>query len=139
VEAVVGAGALVAAALLWRAARKPADEAKPPRSVTAASAFALGAGITALELPTAFPYFGAVSAILGADSGAPTRIALVLAYNVLFVLPLVLVFALRNRIEPRIAAILLWLRRVAPLALAAVVGVGGALLLALGAAGLLTA
>ena len=42
------------------------------RAHTRASAFALGAGIMAIELPTAFMYFGAISAILAAHHPTPS-------------------------------------------------------------------
>src|SRR5207247_11358128 len=47
----------------------------------------LGAGIMAVELPTAFPYFGALLAILGVK-GLARQALLVVAYNIVFVAPL---------------------------------------------------
>ena len=70
---------------------RPIGGGRTLRAPTRRSAFLLGAGISAVELPTAFMYFGAVSAILGSHAALPERIALVVAYNALFVLPLVTV------------------------------------------------
>ena len=60
-----------------------------------AATFALDAGIMAVELPTAFPYFGAIAAIIGSSTSLGTRVALAVAYNIAFVLPLVAVIVVR--------------------------------------------
>ena len=59
-----------------------------------------------------------------------------MAYNALFVLPLVAVVAFRSRIERRLAAVMAWIRRSAPVLLAVVTGLIGAVLLAAGVPGL---
>jgi cytochrome c biogenesis protein CcdA len=51
----------------------------------------LGASITAVELPTAFPYFAAIAAIVGADLGPVRAVTLLFLFNVCFVLPLLLI------------------------------------------------
>lgn len=111
------------------------------RAYTPASAFALGAGIMAVELPTAFVYFGAISAILTARPGVPLEVSLVALYNALFVLPLVAIVLIRGFAGDRAEG---WLekteervRRAGRLALPGVVSAGGAALLALGVSGLL--
>ena len=53
----------------------------------------LGASITAVELPTAFPYFAAIAAILGAGLGPVRDLVLLLVFNLCFVLPLVAIVA----------------------------------------------
>jgi cytochrome c biogenesis protein CcdA len=68
------------------------DQAKiPDVDVNPGSAVALGAGITAVDLPTAFPYFAAIVAILGEDLSVPSEIALLLLFNVMYVLPIVVI------------------------------------------------
>ena len=88
-EAVVGIGVLAFAVGLWRSRATEVDASPARPGLTRRSAFAIGAGITAVELPTALPYFGAVSAILASGAGTGVRILLVVAYNLLYVLPLV--------------------------------------------------
>jgi cytochrome c biogenesis protein CcdA len=138
-ETIAGVAALAAAVVLARSRSRPAgSEPRPRRFTSRASAFALGAGISAVELPTAFLYFGAVSAILGSHDPSAVQIGLVVTYNSLFVLPLVAVVAFRSRIERRLAAVMAWIRRSAPLLLAVVTGVIGAVLLAAGVPGLVS-
>lgn len=125
-EVVVGLLALVFAFAMWRA-RTRSREPGPRRFESPASAFALGAGITAVELPTAFVYFGAVSAILSSGTGEGVSVALVVGYNALFVLPLVAIIVLRPRIRHRLDAVMAWTWRRGPVVLAgisALVGVG---------------
>lgn len=137
VETIAGLLALVFAIALWRS-RAVSREPRRRRFDSPASAFALGAGISAVELPTAFLYFGVVTAILNSSAGGGAEIALVVAYNALFVLPLVVVIALRARIRPRLAAVMAWTWRSGPVLLAGVTFVIGAGLLGVGTAGLLS-
>ncbi len=64
-------------------------------------AFALGAGIMAVELPTALPYFAAIAAVIAADVPLLVRIALVALYNVAFVAPLLALLVARERLGER--------------------------------------
>jgi cytochrome c biogenesis protein CcdA len=142
-EAAAGVALLVIAWVLWRARRSPDAVERTPRSRRRGAAFALGAGISAIEFPTAFMYFGAVSAILVSSAGVAAQLTLVTAYNVLFVLPLLAIIAIRHfagdRAERRLATIRVRLQTLAPRALAAVTGGAGAVLASLGVAGLLMA
>ena len=94
-----------------------------------------------LELPTAFVYFGAITAILAAHPGAPVKISLVLVYNVLFVAPLLAILVIRriagSRGEKWLAAGEAYLRRVGRVALSGTAGAAGAVLVVLGVSGLL--
>jgi cytochrome c biogenesis protein CcdA len=103
----------------------------------------LGAAISAVELPTAFIYFGAVSAIVGSEAGVPERVLLVVAYNAVFVLPLIAILGVRALVPDGGAARLRtanrWLRRCGPVALAAVVAAAGATLVTVGLDGMLSA
>jgi cytochrome c biogenesis protein CcdA len=143
VEVLAGVVALGAAVVLWHSRYKADGKPRVGRIHTPASAFALGAGIMAIELPTAFMYFGAISALLAAHPSAPVAILLLVAYNALFVTPLIaLVVATRlagARTEQWIASASDRLRSLGQLALTAVAGAAGATLLVLGLSGLLVA
>jgi cytochrome c biogenesis protein CcdA len=92
-EIAAGAALAVAAWMLWRERHRLAEKDLPSPSPQRKSSVLLGATIIAVELPTAFPYFTAIAAVVG--SGQPTSgqlVALVL-YNVCFVLPLVAILA----------------------------------------------
>lgn len=143
VELAGGALALALAFALWRSRRT--EHVRRPAQVgsTRGSAFMLGAGIMAIELPTAFMYFGAISAILAAHEVAPVEVALLFAYNALFVAPIGAVIAARRLAGERADRWLQsgeqWLRHFGRLALTAVAGAGGGVLLALGFTGLVGA
>src|ERR1035441_2120484 len=59
----------------------------PPRSAPGSRAI-LGATIPAVELPTAFPYFPAIAAIVGSGLDPVRQLVLLLLFNLFFVLPL---------------------------------------------------
>ncbi len=139
-EAAAGILALAFAVFLWRSRTSRGGGPSPRRCRTRASAFALGAGIMAIELPTAFIYFGAISAILAARPGVPFEISLVTMYNALFVAPLVAILAarclVRTPTDRWIRSAEARLRYTGQVALTGVAGVGGAALLAIGLSGL---
>jgi cytochrome c biogenesis protein CcdA len=140
-EAAGGVLAVAIAVRLWATRNRPRT-AKLPRPVgTRSSAFALGAGIMALELPTAFIYFGAISAVLASHSGSATEVSLLLVYNALFVAPVVGILVIRRLAGERADRWLAWAwERVVgfgQLVLAALTGGGGTALLTLGVIGLL--
>jgi cytochrome c biogenesis protein CcdA len=87
-EIVAGVSMLAAAAFLWgyrdRLAQTSAPQVKPGRRSSAI----LGATITAVELPTAFPYFAAIAAVVGANVGFTRTVILLVIFNVCFVAPL---------------------------------------------------
>jgi len=140
VEAVGGLLVLAVAVALWRSRTSRDEQPRARRSYTRASAFALGAGIMAIELPTAFMYFGVISAILAAHQAAPAEFALVVAYNVLFVAPLIALLAIRRwggeRVDGWITSAESRVRYVGQLALSGVAALAGAALLAIGLSGL---
>jgi threonine/homoserine/homoserine lactone efflux protein len=143
-EAAAGVVLLALAVVMWRRRRNPsAPSERTHRARSRSATFALGAGISAVELPTAFVYFGAVSAIIGSHSAAAVQVSLVVAYNVLFVAPLVAILGVRllarDRAERRLVAAGAWLRRSAPVALAGVALCAGAALLSVGVSGSLGA
>jgi cytochrome c biogenesis protein CcdA len=141
IEAAFGIGAIVFAVVLLRSRRDKRQRPGLRRPVTPMSAFTLGAGIMVLELPTAFIYFGAITAILASHPGTAVEISLLLAYNVLFVAPLIALLAARRlageRADRWIAVAETRLHRIGQIAITAVAGVGGVALLTVGVAGLL--
>jgi cytochrome c biogenesis protein CcdA len=67
-EIVVGVALLVAATWLWWFRRRLSGRVPPAVGTDGQSSALLGAGMTAVELPTAFPYLAAIGAII--DSGS---------------------------------------------------------------------
>jgi cytochrome c biogenesis protein CcdA len=88
-ECIAGAAMLVAAAMLWRNRDSLADRKLPQADAKGKSSAILGATITAVELPTAFPYFAAIAAIVGSGLNPAKQLTLLLLFNVCFVLPLI--------------------------------------------------
>jgi cytochrome c biogenesis protein CcdA len=89
IEIVVGVAMLVAAAVLWRNRESLSHRQMPVPSGQGMSSAILGATITAVELPTAFPYFAAIAAIVGSGLGPARQLVLLLMFNLCFVLPLI--------------------------------------------------
>ena len=99
----------------------------------------LGATITAVELPTAFPYFAAIAAIIAADVDPAQSLILLLLFNVCFILPLLgmigtLTFA-GDRSERMLAVGREFLQRHWPAVLAGLALVAGLFIVFLGASG----
>jgi cytochrome c biogenesis protein CcdA len=87
-EIIAGAAMVAAAALLWRHRNRLSAREPPGADPKGKSSAILGATITAVELPTAFPYFAAIAAIVGSGLGTARQLFLLLLFNVCFVLPL---------------------------------------------------
>lgn len=94
VECAVGLAMLIGAALLWRHRGRITRVDHLSRKVQRLSGATLGAVITALELPTAFPYFAAISAILVSRTGIFGKVLLLILFNLCFVSPLLAVAAI---------------------------------------------
>jgi cytochrome c biogenesis protein CcdA len=92
-EIVAGVAMLTAAAFLWGYRdRLSQREPSEPKAGSKSSAL-LGATITAVELPTAFPYFAAIAAIVGSGFDIVRQIMLLVLFNVCFVAPLLAIIA----------------------------------------------
>jgi cytochrome c biogenesis protein CcdA len=141
-ELVAGLVLLTVAALLWAGRHRIARRMTTPKSSEKRrGAVALGAGIMAVELPTAIPYFAAIAAILAAHVPRGARITLLALYNVMFVAPL-LALALGRRFAgeravDRLETVGDWLRSRGAVLLAAVLGIAGTAVAAVGVAGLI--
>ncbi|MGN6872389.1 MAG: GAP family protein [Solirubrobacteraceae bacterium] len=89
-ETVAGVVMLIAAAVLWRRRQSLARRELPTPKSEGRSAILLGLTITAVELPTAFPYFAVIAAVVGSGLHPIPQLVLLALYNVAFVLPLIL-------------------------------------------------
>jgi len=87
-EIIAGAAMLVASALLWRHRDRLSEREPSAVNPKGRSGALLGATITAVELPTAFPYFAAIAAIVGSGLDPPRQLILLVIFNLCFVLPL---------------------------------------------------
>lgn len=136
-----GAVALVFAAVLWRGGHRVAALGRRGSGESGQSALALGAGLAAVELPTALPYLAVIATIVESNASLPEQLGLVALFNVLFVLPLLAIIVILGTAGER-ATVLLgdageWIRVRGPILLAAVVLVIGVALVAYGLHGLI--
>jgi cytochrome c biogenesis protein CcdA len=92
-ETIAGVAMLIAAVILWRRRSTLGRRELPAPRAEGRSSAVLGLTIAAVELPTAFPYFAAVAAIVGSGFGLTRQLILLALYNVCFVLPLLLIIA----------------------------------------------
>ena len=139
-ETVAGVIMLIAAVVLW-VKRKSLrhHELRSPRA-EGKSAIVLGLTISAVELPTAFPYFAAIAAIVGSGLGPLRQLIALALYNVAFVLPLILMIIVLE-VAPGKAKTLIegahgWLQRHWPTLIAALALVAGVFVTLLGVTGL---
>ncbi len=88
-EIVAGALLIVGAVLIWRRRGRMVARGIPGANPKRRSSALLGATITAIELPTAFPYFAAIAAIVGSGLGAIRGFFLLFVFNLCFVVPLI--------------------------------------------------
>lgn len=141
VSVAAGAGMVLLALVIMRRGRAASLTAAVDR-LSPRSALALGATVTVLDLPTAFPYFGAIAAL--ANSGGPVggQVALLAVFNLIYVLPLIVIAALPaiagGRWRALVGRVRLALDRVAPAAVAGLTALMGGALIVRGADGLLS-
>jgi cytochrome c biogenesis protein CcdA len=139
-EIVVGAAMLAGAVFLWSYRDRLAQKKMPTTRAEGRSSVVLGAVITAVELPTAFPYFAAIAAIVGSGVGIASQAILLVLFNVCFVLPLLGILATLTFAGDRAQELLAngrrWLEARWPAVLAGLALIAGAFVLALGITGL---
>jgi hypothetical protein len=125
---------------LWIHRRRVAGgmSREPPGGAVGAAG--LGAGIILAELPTAFPYFAALAAIVGSSANLAGQLELVALFNVAFILPLLVIIGVRAVAGPRSEAVLELTRgameRYAGVILPCAVGLIAAVLLVVGVLGI---
>jgi cytochrome c biogenesis protein CcdA len=101
IETAVGVAILVAAAWVWFHRRRLVAHEVPDFDPRGRSSAVLGATITAVELPTAFPYFAAIAAVVGSGVGLTRQLFLIALFNLCFVLPLLGIAAILTFAGPR--------------------------------------
>ena len=139
-ETIAGVVMLIAAAVLWLKRKSLRQRELPSPSAEGKSAILLGLTISAIELPTAFPYFAAIAAIIGSGLGTVRQLIALALYNVSFVLPLILMIVLLGvageKAKTMIEAARDWLQRWWPTVAAVLALVAGVFVTLLGVTGL---
>lgn len=146
-ETIAGVAMLIAAQTLWLRRGKP-EQQKDPSEARPSGLFGsqhnpllLGAGIALVELPTAFPYFAAIAAVVGSGQNLVSQIVLIAIYNVCFVLPLLAIVLMLRIFGARAVEILSrareYLRRRWRPIVAAISLIVGIFVVALGVTGLI--
>ena len=142
-ELVAGAVMLGAAVVLWCRRDTLARRELPTPKTEGRSSAVLGLTISIVELPTAFPYFAAIAAIVGSGYDIGRQLLYLTLYNACFVLPLLLIVATLSVAGDRAAEILTraraFLQRHWPKLLAALALLAGVFVTLLGATGLASA
>lgn len=139
-ETIAGVVMLIAAVVLWIKRKSLRQRALPSPSSEGKSAILLGLTISAVELPTAFPYFAAIAAIVGSGLGPVRQLIALGLYNVAFVLPLILMILLLEfageKAKRTIESVRDWLQRHWPTLVAVLALVAGVFVTLLGVTGL---
>lgn len=142
-EIAAGVVMLIGAAAIWRSRRTLARRELPSPRTEGKSSALLGITITAVELPTAVPYFAVIAAVVGSGLDLARQLVLLFLYNVCFVLPLLLMTATLTIAGDQSTRILAkardLLQRHWPALLAGVALLAGAFVTLLGVTGLTTA
>jgi cytochrome c biogenesis protein CcdA len=148
IEIIAGVAMVIASAVLWtkRHELQNAEAAKRrgqgQGQGQGRSSAILGATISAVELPTAFPYFAAIAAVVGSGTSLTRQIFLIVLFNVCFVLPLIgiaiAIAVAGDGAEELLARVRNTFRAHWPRILAAVALVAGVLVILLGVSGLLS-
>jgi cytochrome c biogenesis protein CcdA len=138
-EVLAGVVLLAVAGLLWIHRDRLGQRQLPTFSSQGRASWLLGATIMAVELPTAFPYFGALAAIMGSAVDLPRKIFLILLFNVCFVVPQLAILALLSlggeRAELELIRVSAFLQRRWPVLLSVVALIGGGITIGLGVTG----
>lgn len=140
-ETVAGIAMLIAAGFFWlrrnhlskgRGDDESSSSKRPP--------FRLGATISAVELPTAFPYFAAIVAVVGSGFNIAEQVLLVAIYNLCFIAPLLAIVVVLEVAGDQAVRVLESAREFTqrhwPLLAAAVALIAGLLVTTLGVTGL---
>jgi len=96
IELALGGAVFLVAVGLWANRERVARKVGRHQEREARTSFLLGAGIMAVELPTALPYFAVIAAIIAGDENVFSQVLLVLLFNGVFVAPLLLILAIRS-------------------------------------------
>jgi cytochrome c biogenesis protein CcdA len=136
VAVVVGCASIAFAVVLWLRRDRVARISVPDRAMRPGSALALGCVMTMVDLPTAFPLFVVVGAIVHEDLPRAVEAGLLLVYCAAYVVPLAAIVVLRSiggeRGERWLQDLRARVIRWGPAALAVLSAVIGAALIAFG-------
>jgi len=139
-ETVAGVAMLIAAGLLWRNRQRLGHRVSSDEPPKERPAVLLGLTIAGVELPTAFPYFAAIVAIVAAGLDVVQELILVAVYCLCFVLPLLTIAVILAVAGDQATEVLDrvrdYLRAHWPVLLAALALVAGLFVTALGVTGL---
>jgi cytochrome c biogenesis protein CcdA len=91
--------------------RSPVEPPSLPTATRPVAVFALGVAVTVLELPTALPYLGAVGMITRGGLAVTEWLPLLVVYNLIFVLPPLVLLAGHVALGRRADAVLERLRQ----------------------------
>lgn len=142
-EIVAGVAMLTAGAFLWSHRKQLAKRDPPEVKADRRSSAILGATITAVELPTAFPYFAAIAAVVGSGQDVVRQVILIVLFNVCFIAPLLGIIATLTFAGPNAVRFLArgreFLERRWPVVLAVLALVAGVFVTLLGVTGLASA
>jgi cytochrome c biogenesis protein CcdA len=140
IEVIAGAAILIAGIVLWLHRGRLGERKPPDISAGGRGTWLLGATITIVELPTAFPYFAVIAAIVGSGLNPVRQLFLLLIFNVCFVSPLLAIVAVLtfggSRTDRLLAAGRDFLQRRWPVVLSVVAVIAGLVVIALGVTGL---
>ncbi len=138
-EVIAGVVLIAVGLLLWVHRARLAEKQLPSFNANGRGAFLLGVTIMVIELPTAFPYFGVLAAIVGSGFGIVQQLLLIALFNVCFVAPLLGILAILTFAGDHAQEVLGrardFLQHHWPILLAVVAVIGGAITIALGATG----
>jgi cytochrome c biogenesis protein CcdA len=139
-EIVAGVAMLTASMFLWSYREHLAQRKAPEVKTDGRSSAILGATITAVELPTAFPYFAAIAAVVGSGQNVLRQIILIVLFNVCFIAPLLAIVATLTFAGPNAVSWLIrgreFLERRWPTVLAVLALIAGIFVTLLGVTGL---
>jgi cytochrome c biogenesis protein CcdA len=137
-EIVAGLVALLVGALLWHRRHAASERIARSDELVRRFAPAAGAGLAAVELPTAVPYFAVLALLATSGESAAALIALVLVFNLVFLAPVLvvaIVASVAGRRTDMLASARAAVLRYSGAAAALLVCVVGAALVALGVRG----
>jgi cytochrome c biogenesis protein CcdA len=141
IEVVAGVALIGISVGLWTGREALGRRKAPTFSAGKRSGVKLGAGIAAIELPTALPYFAALVVIVESGASLPGKLGLLLVYNAAFLAPVVAILitllVLGDVADEPLARANRWVLRHWPGLLAALAGALGLAILVLGLIGLL--
>ncbi len=139
-ETIAGVVMLIAAAVLWFKRKSLRRRELPSPSAEGKSAILLGLTISAVELPTAFPYFAAIAAIIGSGLGPVRQLIALGIYNTAFVLPLIVMIVVLGVAGEKAKAVIEsvrdWLQKYWPTLVSVLALVAGVFVTLLGLTGL---